>query len=345
MILREVIEQKEAEYLAPYAALSKDTRGRIYKEEECNIRTPFQRDRDRIIHSKSFRRLAYKTQVFIAPLGDHYRTRLTHTLEVSQIARTISRALFLNEDLTEAIALGHDLGHTPFGHVGEDALNRLYSKGFRHEEQSLRVVDYLEKKGKGLNLTYEVRDGILKHTRHDKRMLSRIDPEPITLEGWVIRFSDRIAYVNHDLDDALRAGLIKDIPGEVKRIFSGSYGDRIGIMVEDVVNASKGRSFITMSEDIAHAIDLLREFLNEEVYNGEEIKKEREKAIKVIEEIYIYFRKHPYLLNRYWDMDVKGGEDEDEVERNIVDFISGMTDRYALRLYEDLFLPKRWPLG
>ncbi len=345
MILREVIEQKEAEYLAPYAALSKNTRGRVHEEEECNIRTPFQRDRDRIIHSKSFRRLAYKTQVFIAPLGDHYRTRLTHTLEVSQIARTISRALFLNEDLTEAIALGHDLGHTPFGHVGEDALNRLYSKGFRHEEQSLRVVDYLEKKGKGLNLTYEVRDGILRHTRHNKRILSRTDPEPITLEGWVIRFSDRIAYVNHDLDDALRAGLVKDIPGELKGIFSGSYGDRIGIMVEDVVNASKGKPIITMSEEIAHAIDLLREFLNEEVYNGEEIKREREKAIRIIEGLYLYFKKHPYLLSRYWDMEVKEGENKEGIERNIVDFISGMTDRYALRLYEDLFLPRRWPLG
>ncbi len=344
MTLREIIQEKEARTLAPYATLSKATKGRLRKEEECTIRTPFQRDRDRIIHSKAFRRLAYKTQVFIAPLGDHYRTRLTHTLEVSQIARTISRALFLNEDLTEAIALGHDLGHTPFGHVGEEALDNLYPDGFRHEEQSLRVVDYLEKKGKGLNLTYEVRDGILKHTRHDKKMLSRKDPEPVTLEGWVIRFSDRIAYVNHDLDDALRAGIIKDVPSEIKDVFSGTYGDRIGIMVEDVVFASRGKPIITMSEEIAHAIDILREFLNEEVYNGSQIKKEREKAIRVVEELYLFFRKRPSLLEKLWDMGKESLERED-LERNIVDFISGMTDRYALRLYEELFLPKMWPLS
>ncbi len=344
MIIREVIQEKEAKYLASYATLSKNSRGRERKEEECTLRTPFQRDRDRIIHSKAFRRLAYKTQVFIAPLGDHYRTRLTHTLEVAQIARTISRALFLNEDLTEAIALGHDLGHTPFGHVGEEALNNLYPGGFKHEEQSLRVVDFLEKKGKGLNLTYEVRDGILKHTRHDKRMLSRIDPEPITLEGWVIRFADRIAYVSHDLDDALRAGLIKDIPGEIKGIFSGSYGDRIGVMVEDVVNASYGKPLITMSEEIAHAIDLLREFLNSEVYNGPQIRKEREKAIRIIEDLYLFFKKRPHILEKMWDM---GSESfaREGLERSILDFISGMTDRYALRLYEDLFLPRMWPLS
>ncbi len=344
MTLRELIQEKEAKYLAPYATLSKNTRGRREKEEECSIRTPFQRDRDRIIHSKAFRRLAYKTQVFIAPLGDHYRTRLTHTLEVSQIARTISRALFLNEDLTEAIALGHDLGHTPFGHVGEEALDRLYPGGFRHEEQSLRVVDYLEKKGRGLNLTYEVRDGILKHTRHDKRMLSRNDPEPVTLEAWVIRFSDRIAYVNHDLDDALRAGLIKEVPKEIRDIFSGSYGDRIGIMVEDVIRNSRGKPFITMSEEVAHAIDILREFLNEEVYNGPQIKKEREKAIRVIEELYLFFKKRPSLIEKLWDMG-REGFTKGDLERSIVDFISGMTDRYALRLYEDLFLPKMWPLN
>lgn len=344
MILREIIQEKEVEYLAPYATLAKNTKGRLHKEEECPIRTPFQRDRDRIIHSKAFRRLAYKTQVFIAPLGDHYRTRLTHTLEVSQIARTISRALFLNEDLTEAIALGHDLGHTPFGHVGEEALNNLYKKGFRHEEQSLRVVDYLEKRGKGLNLTFEVRDGILRHTRDDKKILSRKGPEPITIEGWVVRFSDRIAYVNHDLDDALRANIIKDVPVEVRHIFSTSYGNRIGIMVEDVVNASKGKPFITMSEEMASAIDILREFLNDEVYNGPKIKKEREKAIRVIEGIYSYLKMRPDIIRELWDM----GEDKfvhEDVERNIVDFIAGMTDRYALRLYEDLFLPKMWPLG
>ncbi len=344
MILREVIQEKEAKYLAPYATLSKNSRGRERKEEECTLRTPFQRDRDRIIHSKAFRRLAYKTQVFIAPLGDHYRTRLTHTLEVAQIARTISRALFLNEDLTEAIALGHDLGHTPFGHVGEEALNNLYSGEFKHEEQSLRVVDFLEKKGRGLNLTYEVRDGVLKHTRHDKRMLSRVDPEPVTLEGWVIRFADRIAYVNHDLDDALRAGLIKDIPEEIKGVFSGSYGDRIGVMVEDVVSASYGKPIITMSEETAHAIDLLREFLNNEVYNGPQIRKEREKAIRIIEDLYLFFKKKPHILEKIWDM---GSESfaKEGLERSILDFISGMTDRYALRLYEDLFLPKMWPLS
>ncbi len=344
MTLREVIQEKEAKYLSSYATLSKNSRGRLRREEECTLRTPFQRDRDRIIHSKAFRRLAYKTQVFIAPLGDHYRTRLTHTLEVAQIARTISRALFLNEDLTEAIALGHDLGHTPFGHVGEDALNNLYPEGFKHEEQSLRVVDFLEKKGRGLNLTYEVRDGILKHTRHDKKMLSRVDPEPITLEGWVIRFADRIAYVNHDLDDALRAGLVKDIPGEIKGVFSGSYGDRIGIMVEDVVNVSKNRPVISMSEEIARAIDLLREFLNSEVYNGPQIRKEREKAMRIIEDLYLFFKKRPHILEKIWDM---GSESfaKEGLERSILDFISGMTDRYALRLYEDLFLPKMWPLS
>ena len=345
MSLREVLEKKELENLSPYASKSKNTKGRMHRENECDIRTAFQRDRDRIIHSKAFRRLAYKTQVFIAPVGDHYRTRLTHTLEVSQIARTISRALFLNEDLTEAIALGHDLGHTPFGHVGEKALDKLYPEGFKHEEQSLRVVDYLEKKGKGLNLTFEVRDGILKHTRRDKHMLSRKEPGPSTSEGWVIRFSDRIAYVNHDLDDAMRAGMIKDLPSEVKHVFSGSYGDRIGIMVESVVNASKGGKYITMDKDIADAIDTLREFLDREVYNGEEIRKERDKAIKIIENIYSYLKKDISSFKKLWNLEINTVFNEEILERSIVDFISGMTDRYALRLYEKLFLPKQWSLG
>jgi len=331
MLIREAVEERELQQLSPYAAKSCQTRGRKVKEEPCPVRTAYQRDRDRIIHSKSFRRLKHKTQVFIAPEGDHYRTRLTHTLEVAQIARTIARALRLNEDLTEAIALGHDLGHTPFGHAGEDALDEIYEPGFKHNEQSLRVVEVLAREGKGLNLTWEVRDGILNHTGPVK---------PSTLEGQIVKIADRIAYINHDVDDALRGGIIQlaDLPEGSLKILGRSHGERIDVMVTDIIKTSWDKPEIAMSETIWEATDRLRDYLFKNVYIGSEAKKEEAKAKRVVQMIYEYYTNHPAelppeLICRHESIDIN---------RTIVDYIAGMTDRYALKVFQRLFLPIPW---
>ncbi|MDN5347966.1 MAG: dGTPase [Clostridia bacterium] len=324
VLLRLEAEQREKEWLSPFAALSSDTRGRQWPEEPCTVRTEFQRDRDRIIHSKAFRRLKHKTQVFIAPEGDHYRTRLTHTLEVAQISRTIARALRLNEDLTEAIALGHDLGHTPFGHSGEDALNEVVPGGFKHNLQSLRVVEKLEN-GRGLNLTWEVRDGIAHHTGPVK---------PQTLEGQIVRLADRVAYINHDIDDALRAGIIseKDLPAECIAVLGREHRTRINNMVLDIIKTSWGRPEIVMSPAVQEATDRLRSFLFERVYIGSRAKAEEGKAKKLLQALYYFYLEHPEKL----PLGCPGAGD---LERRICDYIAGMTDRFAIEQYKKFFVP------
>jgi dGTPase len=341
--IRQLAEERE-ESLSPHAAKSKYSRGRQRPEEPCPVRTAFQRDRDRIIHSKAFRRLKHKTQVFIAPLSDHYVTRLTHTLEVSQIARTIARALNLNEDLTEAIALGHDLGHTPFGHVGEDVLNELYHKGFRHNEQSLRVVDLLENDGHGLNLTWEVRDGIL---HHSKERESISGGEAGTLEGEVVRIADSIAYINHDIDDAIRAGMLSEgeLPLGAITVLGNTRSLRINRMVVDIIERcypsmadTRERPSITMSPEVLEATDALRDFLFERVYNVRSAQEESEKAREIVRTLYKYFKEHADKMPaeyRFYS---------DELERRVVDYIAGMTDQYAMRMVEELFpTPKAEP--
>ncbi len=340
--LRQQMEANEARNLAPYATLSRDSKGRLRPEEECSIRLAFQRDRDRIIHSKAFRRLKHKTQVFLAPAGDHYRTRLTHVLEVSQIARTISVALRLNGHLTEAISLGHDLGHTPFGHAGESVLDELYPGGFRHYEQSLRVVDILEKKGQGLNLTFEVRDGIGKHSKGRNEILPEdISELPSTMEGRVVRVADIIAYVNHDIDDAMRAGVIREdqIPARLRKLFGDSHSERIGTMVKDLIfkTIDNGGERLTMSPDILEGIVELRSFLYENVYETNKVHDDFIKAMKLIRELYDDF------LNKddNWEKVIDYDENTPR-EQMVCDFIAGMTDRYALDLYTNIFLPKPW---
>jgi dGTPase len=342
MSIRERIEKLERETLHEKACFSSDSRGRERPEKPHSIRTPFQRDRDRIVHCKSFRRLKHKTQVFMAPFGDHYRTRLTHTLEVSQIARTIAKALQLNEDLTEAIALGHDLGHTPFGHAGENTLDSLLSSGFTHYKQSLRVVERLEYEGKGLNLTFEVRDGIAKHSKGKGDILSKNkDDMPATLEGQIVRASDVIAYVNHDIDDAVRAGVIKakDIPEHLVEMFGKWYAYRIDKMVEDVVESSlrAGLTKIAMSGKIAAGVEELRAFLYERVYFNPEASAELRKTEKIMTDLFAYLMENPGDL-------VKPYPEGDSLERRVGDAIAGMTDLYALRLYEKLFFPRSWPV-
>lgn len=338
--IREKLEKIEREILSPKACLSANTKGRERPEAPHPLRTAFQRDRDRIIHSKSFRRLKHKTQVFLAPFGDHYRTRLTHTLEVSQIARTIARALRLNEDLTEAIALGHDLGHTPFGHAGEETLAKLIPGGFRHAEQSLRVVEKLEWDGKGLNLTFEVRDGIFKHSKGRGEILEEEKEHmPLTLEGEVVRVSDVIAYVNHDIDDARRAGIIeeKDVPSRLIKLLGKYPALRIDKMVEDVVETSlkTGAEKIAMSKDILEAVVELRDFLYERVYFGTSSREELEKTKKILTDMYEYFLENPKDY-------IKPYPKRDALEKRVTDFIAGMTDRYALSLYEKIFFPCSW---
>lgn len=321
MNIRERQEEWEEGWLSPRAAKSRTSRGRKRPEPPCPIRTEFQRDRDRIIHSKAFRRLKHKTQVFIAPEGDHFRTRLTHTLEVAQIARTIARALRLNEDLTEAIALGHDLGHTPFGHAGEEALNQVYPPGFRHNEQSLRVVEVLE----DLNLTWEVRDGILCHT--GERL-------PQTLEGQIVRLADRIAYINHDIDDALRGGVLTeaDLPQDCLEVLGRDHRSRINTMVTDVIQQS-GDGAITMSPAVLAATNRLREFLFAKVYIGSLAKAEEGKAKGLIKELYRYYIDHPE------EIPASVNSPEDDPARRVVDYIAGMTDTYAVNRYMALFVP------
>jgi len=336
--IRQITEEREAS-LSPHAAKSKLSRGRARAEEPCPIRTAFQRDRDRIIHCKAFRRLKHKTQVFIAPLGDHYVTRLTHTLEVAQIARTIARALNLNEDLTEAIALGHDLGHTPFGHVGEDVLNELYAGGFRHNEQSLRVVDLLENDGRGLNLSWEVSDGILNHSKTDAVALDMGGGEPDTLEGEIVKLADAIAYINHDIGDATRAGIIteRDLPLAAITTVGNSHSQRINSMVGDVIenswaarSAAADKPAITMSPQVLAAANTLRDFLFKRVYNLRSAHDEAEKAREVVRRLYQYFKQHEDKLPREYLIHVN------ETEQGVVDYIAGMTDQYALRLAEEL---------
>ena len=342
MNVREQTEEIERHTLHPKACLSSKSKGRIKPEKEGEIRTCFQRDRDRIIHSKAFRRLKHKTQVFLAPRGDHYRTRLTHVLEVSQIARTIARALRLNEDLTEAIALGHDLGHTPFGHAGEAILREIHPGGFDHYKQSLRVVDFLEKNGEGLNLTQEVRDGIVKHSKGKGLIIPEIKADRAnTLEGQVVRVSDIIAYVNHDLDDAMRAGVIKkaDIPKKIIKVLGDSHSKRIDTMVKDFILRSLETDLkdTRMSKDILAAIYILRDFLYERVYETEKIMKEFKKAKKVLQDLYTYYLVH--IEEVFVDIPK---EEKLEKHRVVCDFIAGMTDRFALMTYERLFLPQQW---
>jgi len=336
--IRQQIEDSEKRNLSPRACLSAESRGRQRPEQPHPIRTAFQRDRDRIIHSKSFRRLKHKTQVFLSPFGDHYRTRLTHTLEVSQIARTIARALRLNEDLTEAIALGHDLGHTPFGHAGEETLNELLPGGFHHSEQSLRVVDKLEYEGKGLNLTLEVRDGILRHSKGRGEIFDDdLEEMPATLEGQIVRVSDVIAYVNHDIDDALRAGLIKEeeIPSKITDILGKHHATRIDRLVVDVVEISlkDGLEKIAMSPKIYQALFELRDFLYDQVYLNPAAREDLNKTRKIIKELFEYLLKNP-------GDSVKDYPKGDSLERRVADFIAGMTDSYALAMYEKIFLPR-----
>ena len=343
MTIREMLEEREKKFLSPHAQLSSRTRGRAVAEEECPIRPAFQHDRDRILHSKAFRRLKHKTQVFLVPGGDHYRTRLTHTLEVSQIARTMAKALCLNEDLTEAIALGHDLGHTPFGHAGEEVLNEICPGGFRHSAQSLRVVDLLERDGKGLNLTFEVREGILKHSK-GKGDLVADDPRdmPATCEGRLVRLADIIAYINHDLDDAVRAGLISplDIPRECTAELGDSHGKRIDAMVRDILDQALASDppRIALSGRKLEATVKLRDFLYDRVYDLPTVHGDFLKSAKILRELYAHFLDHQEEFRK------EAGEafSHEPVERSIADFIAGMTDRYAFKLYEKIFLPQPW---
>jgi len=341
--IREALEEQEKLILSSHAALSSKSRGRQRPEEECPLRPAFQHDRDRIIHSKSFRRLKHKTQVFLAPTGDHYRTRLTHTLEVSQIARTISKALHLNEDLTEAISLGHDLGHTPFGHAGEDTLNEVVPGGFNHADQSLRVVDLLEKDGMGLNLTTEVRDGILKHSKGRGQIICT-DPSEMsmTLEGQVVRVADIIAYINHDLDDAMRGGVIseKDVPRHCTQCLGEGHSKRINTMVNDLIRETlrQGRAQLSMTEEVLTAMVDLRGFLWDRVYENQAVHADFHKAAKILRELYLYFMDHrdDFLAQ------IEKPSLYDSLERCVCDFLAGMTDPFAFHLYEKRFLPLPW---
>lgn len=332
MLIRESLEAFERDFLSPYAMLSEKSRGRLREEEPCDIRPVFQRDRDRIIHSKSFRRLKDKTQVFLSPEGDHYRTRLTHTLEVSQNARTLAKALQLNEELVEAIALGHDLGHTPFGHAGERALNRVCPYGFDHAKQSVRTVDVLEKDGQGLNLTYEVRDGILNH---------QTSGSPATLEGKVVRFSDKIAYIHHDMDDAIRAGILKegDVPKEIGDVIGYTCGERLDHFIHDIVTTSYGKNDVCMSEPVDQAMKAIRRFMFENVYQSPIAKAEEGKAENLMETLYSHFLKNFDQLPE----DLKALEEKGDPREVIVcDYVGAMTDRYAISVYDDIYVPKVW---
>ena len=332
MNIRENLEQFELEYLSPYASFSRNSKGRLKEEEQCDIRPVYQRDRDRILHSKSFRRLKDKTQVFMSPEGDHYRTRLTHTLEDSQNARTIAKALRMNEDLVEAIALGHDLGHTPFGHAGERALDEVCPYGFCHSEQSVRTVDLLEKRGAGLNLTIEVRDGIKNH---------QTKGNPFTLEGKIVRFSDKIAYIHHDMDDAVRAGILKetDIPAEIGEVIGYTTGERLDHFIHDLITTSYEKNDIQMSEPVAKAMAQLRRFMFERVYQNREAKSEEKKAEALVQTLYDYYRRHLELLPEDFIRLVERGEAR---ERVVCDYIGAMTDRFAVARYEDIYIPRYW---
>lgn len=335
MTLRETIELTERNTLSPVATLSEATKGRERQEEPCDVRPAFQRDRDRILHCKAFRRMKHKTQVFLTPDGDHYRTRLTHTLEVSQIARTIAKALRLNEELAEAIALGHDLGHTPFGHAGEDMLNELCEGGFLHNQQSVRIVEKLEKNGKGLNLTWEVRDGILNH--QTKCM-------PSTPEGRIVRLSDKIAYINHDIDDAIRGHVLReeDIPKEYREVLGADSRQRLNTLVHDTIINSQGISDIHMSSEVEWAMKSLRAFMFEHVYRSPVAKHEEAKAKDLLERLFHYYMKDVDELPEQFLLMLEQGEARDRV---VCDYIAGMTDQYAIAKFEEYFMPKAWKIN
>lgn len=330
MDIRVISENNEELILGKYAFFTKNTAGRRRPEPPCSVRTAYQRDRDRIIHSKSFRRMKHKTQVFMIPEGDHYRTRLTHTLEVMQIARTIARALRLNEDLTEAVAMGHDLGHTPFGHSGEAVLNEIVPGGFTHYKQSLRVVDILEGKA-GLNLTYEVRNGIVNHTG---------DNIAETLEGQIIKFADRIAYINHDIDDAVRAGIItnEDLPSECVEILGQRHSERINTLICDIIKNSMDKPALSMSPEVAKAMNDLRSFMFDNVYLNKKVKIDEEKVKFIITEMYKYFVKYPEMI----PAENMRFEEEFGIKRVVCDYIAGMSDDFAIRIFNDIFVPKPW---
>ena len=333
MTIREHLEQLESSNLSPYACLSKNSKGRLREEPQCDIRPVFQRDRDRILHSKSFRRLKDKTQVFLTPDGDHYRTRLTHTLEVSQNARTIAKALRLNEDLVEAIALGHDLGHTPFGHAGERALNMVAPNGFIHSEQSVRTVDVLEKNGLGLNLTEEVRDGIRNH---------QTSREPSTLEGKIVRLSDKIAYIHHDMDDAIRAGILTDadVPKSIGAVIGYTIGERLDHFIHDLVTYSLGKDDVSLSPPVAQAMKELREFMFENVYQNPVAKSEESKAENLMITLYEYYLKNLDLIPRHMlDLMDHDGTSKEQI---VCDYVGAMTDRFAISKYEEIYIPKTW---
>lgn len=331
--IRQMQEQREHEIFSPFAAFSDASKGREIEEEPCDIRPVYQRDRDRILHCKAFRRLKQKTQVFLAPEGDHYRGRLTHTLEVSQNARTIAKALRLNEDLTEAIALGHDLGHTPFGHAGERALNEICKEGFAHHKQSLRVVKVLEKDGAGLNLTWEVRNGILNHQTAGK---------PSTLEGKIVRLSDKIAYINHDIDDAIRGKILTEeqIPREFTDVLGHNAKERLNTIIHDIVKCSQGKNEINMSEQVYKTMYDLRKYLFSMVYTNPEAKGQEEKAQNMVKALYEYYLKHINLLSEEYKNLIHIGQASKE--RVVCDYIAGMTDRYAIQKYKEIFVPRVW---
>lgn len=333
MNIREEQEKHEHTYLSSHASFSDRSRGRETAEPQCEMRTIYQRDRDRILHCKSFRRLKHKTQVFLAPTGDHYRTRLTHTLEVAQIARSIARALRLNEDLTEAIALGHDLGHTPFGHAGERTLNKRCPMGFAHYRQSLRVVEKLEKDGRGLNLTWEVRDGILNH---------RTAGMPATLEGKVVRLSDKIAYINHDIDDAIRARIFSEdaIPKRYTDILGTTTKSRLNTLIKDIILNSMEKSDICMSEQVGQAMTELRQFMFGSLYQNPTAKSEEDKADKLITELYRYYMENQEALPENYKRFIT--EQGEAPERVVCDYIAGMSDQYSIAKFEEIFVPKSW---
>ena len=335
MLIRENIEFLERTYLSPFATLSENSKGRERQEPQCDIRPVFQRDRDRILHCKSFRRMKYKTQVFLSPRRDHYRTRLTHTLEVSQNARTIAKALRLNEDLAEAIALGHDLGHAPFGHAGERILNEICQGGFRHNEQSVRMVEKLEKDGRGLNLTWEVRDGILNHQTHLM---------PSTMEGKIVRLSDKIAYINHDIDDAIRARVLmeEDIPLEYREVLGDTSRKRLDTLIHNIVTNSLGKNDICMSPEVESAMRGLRKFMFDHVYLNTVAKREEDRAEDLLRRLFGYYRVHIELLPAMNRQMIAAGEAE---ERAVCDYIAGMTDRFAIARFEDVFMPKAWQVN
>ena len=334
MTIREKFELEEHERLSEFASKSDETRGRDYEDTECDIRTAYQRDRDKIIHSKSFRRMKHKTQVFLAPYGDHYRTRLTHTLEVAQLARTIAKAIRANEDLTEAIALGHDIGHTPFGHVGERTLTACSGRLFSHNEQSVRVVERIEKDGKGLNLTWEVRDGIRNH---------KTSLNPSTLEGKIVRIADKIAYVNHDIDDGIRAGVLNEdaLPKECTDILGHSTRDRINTVILSVVEHSMDKQVIDMDPDVKAALYNMRQYLFEAMYANPVVKAEEVKAAKILEILYGYYMDRPEEMPSEFKLMLNEGEDKITV---VCDYIAGMTDNFAVEKFQELYIPRSWSI-